>query len=260
MSYLENPDLERAAITQPNAEALRRRLRHAPPEIRRAIDQNRVASGMPRLWPAGASRELPGEALAPKPFSTTSKRYVGWVAGVVSPGLSVPVRSNTDKRVLPEQFTDHCWESMLSQLRKMRSGVELQWGHNGIVLAKGLDLTFRNHPHFLMGICFEARLLESRLGGLVIDMMQDRGLGVSIGYSHAKQHHVERDGIGTVRVIHDCRVMHVALVRPEDGNSAFPGARAFGQRSTSLGCSGDLRFQAEQYAWAEIKRQFGGAK
>ena len=78
---------------------------------------------------------------------------------------------------------------------------------------------------------------------------------MSIAYSHATQHHFE-----PVRVLDNCRVHHTALLRPEDGNPAFRGARAFGKRSTSLGCSRDLRFQAEQYAWAEIKRQFGGAR
>jgi hypothetical protein len=78
---------------------------------------------------------------------------------------------------------------------------------------------------------------------------------VSIAYSHATQHHFE-----PVRVLDNCRVHHTALLRPEEGNPAFRGARAFGKRSTSLGCSRDLRFQAEQYAWAEIKRQFGGAQ
>ena len=265
MNYLENPDVERASIAESSTASLRHRLRHAPPEVRKAIDRDRVATGLPRLWPAADARTLPGSHVSPskqtpaKSPARGSKRYVGWCAGVVSPGLSVPSPSKFDGRVLREQFTDRCWQSMLSQLRKMRSEVTLQWGHGGYVLARGLDLTFRSHPHFLMGICFEARLLKSRLGELVLDMMQEGGLGVSIAYSHAQQHHVERDGT-PVRVIDDCRVHHVALLRPEDGHPAFRGARAFGKRSTSLGCSEELRFQAEQFAWAEIKRQFGGAK
>jgi hypothetical protein len=164
-----------------------------------------------------------------------------------------------DGERLPEQFTFRCWQSMLEQLRQWRAGVSLQWGHGGPVLATGpLDLTWRKHAHDFVGICFEARLADNELSRQVLDAIEADGLGVSIGYLTRSHWHVDRDGIGRMRVVDDCKVHHVALI-PADGKAkpCFPAARAYGLRGERVGCPTRLRDRAELFAWQAIKRQLG---
>jgi hypothetical protein len=109
----------------------------------------------------------------------------------------------------------------------------------------------------LMGLEFEARLKDDAIGRRVLDAAK-AGLGVSIGYRQAKQWHVERDGVGTVRVIDDCVLDHVAILLPSDGmEPSYPAARCYSGVGRWMACPVQLHEHARAFAYEVLKQQAG---
>lgn len=191
---------------------------------------------------------------APQP-----KRFVGWVAGCLAPGISRPCtakRGETER--LPEQLTTEAHGQLVAQGRRASSEVDLRWSHCGEpIVSAPLDLTFRLHKHPLIGACFEARLPEGEESERILDAIGDGGCGVSIGYVGKRSWRVERHELGEVRIVDACRLDHVALLPPDTSRPAYPAARAFACRSTGAGCPERLRDAAELFAWKVLKQQHG---
>ena len=227
------------------------KLRHAPEWLKRQAAATTKSSGPPRRI-----------ARPPAP-AADARRSVGWVAGVVCPGVSVPAYASSDRQRLPEQFTQAAWRSMLRQTQAAEKPIALTWGHGGPVIAttRDLGLVFnvkRNHMGELVGLEFAARLPETELGRRVLEQAKD-GLGVSVGYFARRLWHVERDGVGKVRVVDEARMDHVAIVTPASGLSAsYPAARCFSGVGQWLACPHGLYARSRSYAYAELTRQAGG--
>jgi len=188
-------------------------------------------------------------------------RMIGWLAGTCCPGVSVPVKSSADGRELPEQFTDNAWRSMLRQTQSRGRPVPLTWDHYGptITTTAGLDVLFRiaSDVGGLIGLEFEARLHDDDLGQRVLAAAAG-GLGVSIGYTAKRQWHVERDGIGTVRIVDDAVLDHVAVL-PGSATQrpAFRAACCYAGTGRWIACPVDLHTRAQLDAYAVLKRQAG---
>lgn len=218
------------------------RLRHAPRWFLDQVAANRRAATMSQM-----------------PTKPKAKRYIGWVAGVLCPGISKPALSPIDRERLPEQFTFGCFRSMLRQGQRSASKIDLRWGHDGEPIVQApFDLTFRLHRHELVGLCFEARLPAGYRSEKILDSIGKDGCGVSVGFRGAKQWHVDRRGTGRLRIVDDCSVDHVALLDPAGvSDPAYAAAWAHACRSDSLRCPDDIRIDAELHAWGELKRQHG---
>jgi hypothetical protein len=208
---------------------------------------------------AKRSPRHPSATLPAKPSAV--RRWDGWgfVAGVIAPGVSVPVMAQADGQTLREQFTPACWQRTLERVRSNDRPVQLRLGHDGPVLAASPDdLTFRLHTMFGMGLMFTARLRAGSVPADIAKALQAGGLGVSIGYVMPKQWITERAGVGRVRCIDDCVVDHIALIGPSESlKPAYRGARCFGQAGKAVACPADVRSRAEVYAFNELKRQAG---
>ena len=84
------------------------------------------------------------------------------------------------------------------------------------------------------------------------------GPGVSIGYTARRQWRVERDGIGTVRVVDDAVLDHVAVL-PGSATQrpAVAAARCSAGTGRWFGCPVNLHTRAQLAAHAVLKRQAG---
>lgn len=195
----------------------------------------------------------PGK-VSPAPQATP--RWAGWIAGVACAGVSDPAHSPGDRRRLPEQFTDAALAEIVKQVRR---DIPLTWGHSGPTLCstRGLDLLLRAKP--LMGLCFEGRLRDNDLSRRVLrEIGEQEPIGVSIGFVDARGWTVERDGIGTVRIVNSASIDHIALLPRGSGlKPAYPAAwaaAAIGHREL---CPSATRTRAELKAYAVLKRQAG---
>jgi hypothetical protein len=204
--------------------------------------------------PADPSARLPANTAAARRWDGW-----GWVCGVCAPGVSTPAYGTTDKERLPEQFTPRCWEKLWGDIKAGKRKIALTWGHDGPVLAETpIDLTFRLHSLFGMGLMFEARLRSDSVPADVGKALEADGLGVSIGYTRPRQWITERSDVGRVRVVDDCELDHVALV-PQNRNqrAAYAGARCYGLAGPRYGCPQAAIDRALQHAYQTLKRQAG---
>ena len=236
-----------------------------------AVNESRAAAiaRAPAWWRKLARETYQRNAPAPaspaaKPTASRRERLQpwagwGWVAGVCAPGVSVPAYSERDGERLPEQLTPACWERILQHINTGKRAVHLTWGHGGPVLASSpLDLTFRLHPLFGMGLTFTARLRAGVLPAGADAALSAAGLGVSIGFALPKGWVTERSGVGRVRIIDECVLDHVALIAPGSNMSpAYSGARCYGIAGQRYGCPPDVRERAELYAYRTLKTQAG---
>ena len=246
-------NVERAAASC-RPEDIEMKLRFAPQWVRDAAAR---AIGSPR--PAAAKPS--GEAVAaggahytgspPKP----SRRFCGWLSGCVAPSVAVPCFNHADKLRVREQFTPACWEMVLAQSRQSKHPISLRYGHEGDIVASTTDISLTFDIDRLCGLLFDARLRDDRLSRSIVEAASGKGLAVSIAYKRGKGWTVDREG-GTVRVIDECIVDHVAVL-PETQNPAYRGARCYGEITSSLGSPLDLRKRATLYAWQELKREAG---
>ena len=182
---------------------------------------------------------------------------IGWVAGVCCPGVSRPAHSTEDGETLPEQFTPRCMESILAQARS-GSAIVLTWNHDGPVIASSRDLDLLFRMDRITGLEFEARLRDTPLGRKVLAEIDGRSLGVSIGFHKTRSWIVDRDGIGRMRVVDECRLHHVAVLeRTATLRPIYSGARCYGVDDSGLACPQHLRQSAQAWAFREIAAQAG---
>jgi hypothetical protein len=208
--------------------------------------------------PASRPASRPARASArPSAPPAAARRIAGWLAGCTCPGVSVPAYSKRDGQKLPEQFTA---DAVAGFVEQWTSGEEIRltWKHGGPVLARSrFDICLRSNS--ITGLEFTCRLEDSDLARLALEQLTaPGGVAVSIGYHSrtARQWLVERDGIGTVRVVDRARLDHIALIPSTSGLSpAYRGARAFGIRGARVGCPLEIRDRARLYAYELVKRQ-----
>ncbi len=69
---------------------------------------------------------------------------------------------------------------------------------------------------------------------------------------------MERDGVGTVRVIDDCVLDHVAVLLLSDGmEPSYPAAQCYSGVGRWMACPVQLHEQARAFAYEVLKRQAG---
>lgn len=245
--------VEKAAISA-TPDDIAAKLRFAPQWVR---DASARASGqrMPTPSNKGTGTGFVGGAHYAAPRPTPRARFCGWLSGCVSPSVAQPCFNHADKLRVREQFTKACWEMVLDQSRRGKHPITLRYGHEGSIVAGTSDISLTFDIDRICGLLFDARLRDDKLGRSIIAAASGRGLAVSIAYKRGKGWTVEREG-GTVRVIDECIVDHVAVL-PAGQSPAYRGARCYGELSSCLAPPGALRSQARLYAWQEIKRQAG---
>jgi hypothetical protein len=246
-------NIERAAISA-RPDDIATKLRFAPAWVRAASAKAHglamAAAAKPSTEPVAASGAHYGEAKA-----SPSRRFCGWLSGCVAPSVAVPCFNHVDKLRVREQFTPACWEMVLDQARRCKHPISLRYGHEGDIVASTTDISLTFDIDRLCGLLFDARLRDDRLSRSIVEAASGRGLAVSIAYKRSKGWTVEREG-GTVRVIDECIVDHVAVL-PEPQGPAYRGARCYGEITSSLGSPLELRKRATLYAWQELKREAG---
>lgn len=234
-----------------------------------SVDQLRVKTrNAPQWWLERAGllalhKSASGSAAAPPRRSERpatpppARRFSGWVSGLCNPALSVETFARCDGERRREQFTPKAWEGVLAAIRSGKTPVRLTYDHGGITLASTpLDLTFRANA--LLGLCFDARLPDTAAARQVLAEIGAEGLGVSIGYAAKRWWHVDREGVGKVRVIDEAILDHVAILpRSKVEGPAYEGARCFCSVGNRLGPSREAQVRAEQHAFAVWKRQMG---
>ncbi len=218
----------------------------------------------PQWWLKLASRGLRSAAAEKNgtarpgkvsPAPQVTPRWAGWIAGVACCGVSEPTYSATDKRTLPEQFTD---DALAALARQVSRDIPLTWGHDGPTLCstRGLDMVFRHRA--LLGLTFTARLRDTAENRRILNDIGDDIIGVSIGFTGSKGWTVERDGIGTVRIVNAATIDHVALI---PRGSGLKPAYAAAWAAASIGhrdlCPSATRTKAELASYAEMRRQAG---
>lgn len=252
--------IERAAVSA-RPEDIATKLRHAPAWVRNAANARAVGVTPDErpAWHYGSEAAPSRPAKPSKPQARSLPAVIGWLAGTCCPGVSKPCYGHTDGEHLPEQFTPRALESILAQVRTIKGdGVALTYGHGGPVLARAgdLDLTFRIDR--IVGLEFEARLRDTAACRKVLNLMGMTGMGVSIGYTKARQWIVERDGAGRVRVVDDCVLDHVAVVEKDTNRrAAYVAARCYGSRGSGYGCPPELQRDARAWAFRYIALQAG---
>ncbi len=231
-----------------------------------AVVRTGVLARAPAWWRQLAER---GGATVAKPMPMPAKAkptnvvrslppLIGWVAGTCCPGVSRPLaHCQLDGETLPEQFTPAALERMAESARK---GVEVPvtFGHGGPVIAttRSLDVLFRVER--ITGLEFEVRLRDNEIGRKVLAEIDGRSLGVSIGFSHARSWTVDRDGVGRLRVVDDCRLHHVAILpRSAKAKPVYTGARCYGVKGNGIACPSQLSREARLWAFRFIKEQAG---
>ena len=254
-------NIERGAISA-RPEDILVKLRNAPAWLRN-VAAVRGVSASPADRPAWHHKPeslatAPSVAAKPsRPQARSLAPVIGWVAGVCCPGVSRPAHSTEDGEVLCEQFTGRAMQSICDQARA-GGEIALTWGHDGpeIASSRGLDLLFRVDR--TVGLEFEARLRDTPLGRKVLAEIDGRSLGVSIGFHRSKSWIVERDGVGRMRVVDECRLHHVAVLeRTATLRPIYRGARCYGVKDSGLGCPMHLRQSAEAWAFRQIAAQAG---
>jgi hypothetical protein len=171
--------------------------------------------------------------------------------------VSRPAHSTADGETLPEQFTPRCMESIAAQARG-GSAITLTWNHDGPVIGSSRDLDLLFRMDRITGLEFEARLRDTPLGRKVLAEIDGRSLGVSIGFTKSKSWIVERDGVGRMRVVDECRLHHVAVLeRTATLRPIYSGARCYGVKDSGPGCPQHLRQSAQSWAFRLIASQAG---
>lgn len=246
-------NIEKAAVSA-GPDDIATKLRFAPQWVRDAAAR---ASGSPRpaIDKPGEASSLAGGAHYPGRQPKPSLRFCGWLSGCVAPSVAVPCFNHVDKLRVREQFTPACWEMVLDQSRQSKYPISLRYGHEGDIVASTTDISLTFDIDRLCGLLFDARLRDDRLSRSIVEAASGKGLAVSIAYKRGKGWTVEREG-GTVRVINECIVDHVAVL-PEKQSPAYRGARCYGELTASLGAPLELRKRATLHAWRELKREAG---
>lgn len=231
-------------------------------ESRRAVIARAPAWWQELARANGRRGSPPDRPRARPPAPADARRVIGWLAGTICPAVSEPAFSSRDGRRLPEQFSDACMRAMLLQTPQQVKPIAITWGHSGptICTTRNLDAIFfiKAVDGFFTGLEFQARLRpDDELHRRVLAEAAD-GLGVSIGYYSRRQSIVKRDGVGEVRVIHDAKLDHVAVLpKASSLRACFPAARCYAGTGQWIACPVELGQRARLDAYAVWKRQVG---
>jgi HK97 family phage prohead protease len=240
--------IERAAISA-RPEDIATKLRNAPAWVR---SRHRTTQPPARVPDKSESR---------KPAKRSQAEVIGWIAGCCCPGVSRAAYAAHDRERLPEQFTPRAMEMILEQVRNVTKPVPLTWNHDGPVIAAtdSIDLVFRMDR--TVGLQFEARIRDTATGRKVLDEIDGRSLGVSIGFDKTKSWIVDRDGVGRMRVVDECVLHHVAVLpRSATLRPAYPAARCYGAKGAGMAAPRDLHERATAWAFREIAAQAGARR
>lgn len=243
--------IERAAISA-TAEDIAVKLRNAPAWVRNA----HAASSRGRAAAPGPSAAKSTSKPVSKPTARAKAPVIGWLAGTCCPGVSRPCYCTRDRERLPEQFTDNAMSMMLAQARSMTPTICLRYGHEGPVIAStdGIDLLFRIDR--FAGLEFEARLRDTELSRRILSQLGNGGWGVSVGYATLKQWHVERDGIGRIRIVDEAVLDHVAIIaKGTTQRAAYEAARCYGIKGSPTACPSSIRVDAQTWAFRTLREQ-----
>ena len=72
------------------------------------------------------------------------------------------------------------------------------------------------------------------------------------------RHDAERDGVGRLRVVDDCRLHHVAILpRSAKAKPVYTGARCYGVKGNGIACPSQLSREARLWAFRFIKERAG---
>ncbi len=237
--------IERAALGY-GVDRVALALRNAPAWVLERIARQRVqGNGLPA-------------AVATKPTPAKPSRTCGgWIVGCAAPGVSAPVHSPQDGLTLREEFTPAAWQSVLDHVAGGKA-VEFQQSHRGIALASTADGSLRLRLHPIVGLLFEAELVDEPMDRVAIHAATSRtGSGCSVGYTRPRLRYETRLG-ERIRVIEACRVQHVALC-PTGRRPAFAGARCFGVAKAERANLETAWRDARCAAYTEIKRGYSYA-
>jgi hypothetical protein len=226
------------------AERIKRALRNAPPEFRRAVDRNRMAMGEMPVFESAPSITASTNA---KKLRRLADASCGWVVGSLTPGLSVPVFSPQDGLRVREVFTRAAWESMLADVAEGRN-VTFKNGHDGHEYASTKAGTLRLERHALVGGMFEARLEDDAFSRLLFHSIPASGADVSVGFVKARSKLVTFRG-ETVRVIRSAELDHIAVIAKREGiRGAYRAAHCFAVEGKHPGRLADAWRDARCYA------------
>lgn len=251
MSYLTDPLLERASVPETAIaydESLRVKLRSAPPAFKAAVDRNRAARGLPRLWPTRAAQ--PPARRRHEPSRPSS--YV--LAGVVAPYVSDPVAIPGQGDRMREWFAPECWSAMIDRVAGGRH-VRLLDRHDGSPLATTSNGSLRFDVDDALGLTLTAYLSDVRATRQVVEKFGKHGVPLSIGFVSLKTE--TRRLLGReVRAIVEAACDHVALLG--DGRTpAYPGANAVFAASDSTADVRAALDAAKRQAYLRLVRLHG---
>jgi hypothetical protein len=170
-------------------------------------------------------------------------------------GVSRPAFVTAEGRKVPEQFTP---AGLAALTRQADREIPLSWGHGGPTLCttRGLDLSLFTRA--LLGLCFQARLPDTASNRSILAQIGDELVGVSVAFVGAKGWLVERDGIGTIRIVDAAQIDHIALIPPGSGQrAAYPAAWAAASSGHRGLCPSAVKVRAEQAAYGALKVQAG---
>ena len=253
--------LERASMSHPSMhpdDVTRAIAADAPLYVKRAMDMQREARGLPLLWGHAVTRAAAAAAMARptaparKPGATSrvqappqaptrqnapAARNVAkpparavkpaaptdcyFLAGAVAPGTSVPVAVGREGLVMRERMHPRAFDASLAEIDSGRKVVTLRDGHEGPVVATTANgtLTFEVKP--MVGLVMTARVGSRTYSARAFADTFAKRTGLSAAF-HARRVAFEKDARGrNVRVVHEAELDHVALVRPDNGQPAY---------------------------------------
>jgi hypothetical protein len=206
--------IEYAATATLETDALRAKLRNAPPEFQHLIDAERERRGLPMLFAAERRVATPAPAAAPRKVKIAIHRTL---VGVAAPGVSKPTTVKNDPHRLPERILPSAWECVARDLREGRH-FPIQNGHDGTVLCRSDSPRFRYRFDAKIGLYFE---LDHDGTG----MAWPASGGCSIGMVPLRWEHRFTNG-RFVREIHEMRLAHLAILNAANRSTpAYPLAQ-----------------------------------
>lgn len=223
------------------------------------IARSGVVERAPKWWRDLAARSGGGK-VAPVPRGKQAPaKAIGWVCGLACGGVSLPCRSATDSRDLPEQFHPDALLDMAQQCNSQKRHIGLLWGHNGPEVTSNahMDLLLRMVTLYGMpALAMDARIRSTQAGQKALEQLEAGLLGISICFRKSSHYHAERPGYGITRVITSAELDHIALVpKGSSMRAAYPACTAKGERTQSVGPSGQLRDAVMDRARDHFKAQ-----
>lgn len=218
-----------------------------------------VVERAPKWWRDLATRSVGAKAPASPKAKQEPAKAIGWVFGLACAGVSLPCRSATDARDLPEQFHDDALMDLAQQCNSQKRHIGLLWGHSGHEVASNdhMDLLLRMvNLYGMPALAMDARIRSTQAGQKALEQLEAGLLGISICFRKSSHYHAERSGYGITRVITAAQLDHIALIpKGSSMRPAYPACTAKGERSTSIGPSSQMRELVLDRARDQFKAQ-----